>query len=213
MLVVDDNVDTARRPGEAPRGSSATTSDGPRRPSAIEVARTHRPEIVLLDIGLPGMDGYQVASELRAGGLLQESRSSSPSPGYGREDDRRRSREGGLRPSPGQAGRLRSPRHYYDTELTITSAAGLGWLLVRDGPGLWGTSYSLWPRRAADSERRSPAQCPQLRNVRGHKIRYRGPSFGRMGGCVIRYRSRTVRTFRRGNPPVFCRQAEPVDVA
>jgi two-component system copper resistance phosphate regulon response regulator CusR len=35
-------------------------------PEAIEVARVHRPEIVLLDIGLPGMDGFEVLRALRA---------------------------------------------------------------------------------------------------------------------------------------------------
>jgi CheY-like chemotaxis protein len=33
---------------------------------AIEVARAYRPDFVLLDIGLPGMNGYEVASRLRA---------------------------------------------------------------------------------------------------------------------------------------------------
>jgi two-component system CheB/CheR fusion protein len=35
-------------------------------PAAVELASTYRPDIVLLDIGLPGMDGYQVAKRLRA---------------------------------------------------------------------------------------------------------------------------------------------------
>jgi CheY-like chemotaxis protein len=33
---------------------------------ALEVARTFRPQILLLDIGLPGMSGYEVAKQLRA---------------------------------------------------------------------------------------------------------------------------------------------------
>jgi CheY-like chemotaxis protein len=37
-------------------------------PNAIEMARLHRPEVVLCDLGLPGMSGYEVAKRLRAGG-------------------------------------------------------------------------------------------------------------------------------------------------
>jgi len=40
-------------------------------PEAIVAAREHRPEFVLLDIGLPGMDGYEVASRLRQEDCLQ----------------------------------------------------------------------------------------------------------------------------------------------
>lgn len=39
-----------------------TANDGP---SALDVARAMHPEIILLDVGLPGMDGYEVASLLR----------------------------------------------------------------------------------------------------------------------------------------------------
>ncbi len=35
-------------------------------PTALEMASASRPEVVLLDIGLPGMDGYEVAQHLRA---------------------------------------------------------------------------------------------------------------------------------------------------
>ena len=40
----------------------ATVHDGP---AAIEAAHQHRPDIILLDIGLPQMDGYEVARRLR----------------------------------------------------------------------------------------------------------------------------------------------------
>ena len=64
-------------------------------PSAIELARSHRPEIVLLDIGLPGMDGYQVAQWLRQESWSKETLIIAVS-GYGRDDDRRRPRESGF---------------------------------------------------------------------------------------------------------------------
>ncbi|MBV8899664.1 MAG: PAS domain-containing protein [Verrucomicrobia bacterium] len=93
ILVVDDNMDSAHtlakllsRQGHDVR----TVYDGP---AAIEAARAHRPEFVLLDIGLPGMDGYQVATRLR-----QENEHSIliALSGYGQESDRNRSREAGF---------------------------------------------------------------------------------------------------------------------
>ena len=64
ILLVDDNADALRaiavllqRWGHEVR----TAGDGP---SALRIARTWHPQIVLLDIGLPGMDGFQVALSL-----------------------------------------------------------------------------------------------------------------------------------------------------
>jgi CheY-like chemotaxis protein len=64
-------------------------------PSAIEAARTLRPEFILLDIGLPGMDGYEVARKLREEPCCKASVIIGVS-GYGQEEDRRRSREAGF---------------------------------------------------------------------------------------------------------------------
>ena len=61
---------------------------------ALDAARTFEPEIVLLDIGIPGLDGYEVAARLRSehGAELKLIALT----GYGREDDRRRSRDAGF---------------------------------------------------------------------------------------------------------------------
>lgn len=66
VLVVDDNEDAAMGLAELLnlRGHEVRVSRDGR--SAIEMAAGFRPEIVLLDIGLPDMDGYQVAIALRA---------------------------------------------------------------------------------------------------------------------------------------------------
>ena len=64
-------------------------------PTAIETARVHRPEFVLLDLGLPGMDGYQVATRLRQEQGSQDAVIIAVT-GYGQEDDRCRSREAGF---------------------------------------------------------------------------------------------------------------------
>lgn len=96
ILVVDDNVGMARivsrllsklGPHEV-----RTAHDGP---SALAVIREFHPSVVLLDIGLPGMDGYQVGRSIRQ-------MMSGPQPllvavtGYGQEEDRRRSRDAGF---------------------------------------------------------------------------------------------------------------------
>jgi two-component system, chemotaxis family, CheB/CheR fusion protein len=63
--------------------------------AALELAAQYLTEVVLLDIGLPGMDGYEVAQRLRElvgleGALLVAVT------GYGQEEDRRRSQEAAL---------------------------------------------------------------------------------------------------------------------
>jgi CheY-like chemotaxis protein len=69
VLVVDDSVDSADTLAELLRiwgHEVCTAHDGPQ---ALAVAREKKPDIVLLDIGLPEMDGYEVARQLRAEGL------------------------------------------------------------------------------------------------------------------------------------------------
>ena len=95
ILVVDDNADSAQgtakiltRQGHDVR----IVYDGP---GALAAAREHRPRYVLLDIGLPGMDGYEVAARLRQEEALQGATLIAVS-GYGQDSDRRRSREAGF---------------------------------------------------------------------------------------------------------------------
>jgi CheY-like chemotaxis protein len=95
VLVVDDNLDAAE--GLAMllglRGHEvATAYDGQ---SAIEQARDIQPDVVLLDIGLPRIDGFEVARRLR------EEHPARPMllvalTGYGQERDRLRAREAGF---------------------------------------------------------------------------------------------------------------------
>ncbi|HWE38612.1 MAG TPA: PAS domain-containing protein [Isosphaeraceae bacterium] len=95
VLVVDDNVDTARgmvRLLKLLGNDVRAAHDGP---SAIAAARSLGPDFVLLDIGLPGLDGYEVARRLRAEPRCQASVLIAVS-GYGQDDDRRRSREAGF---------------------------------------------------------------------------------------------------------------------
>jgi signal transduction histidine kinase len=95
VLVVDDNGPSAdsmsillRKMGH----EVATAYDGE---DAVETARTFRPDLALLDIGLPVIDGYEVARRIRRqpGG---ESVALVALTGWGLEEDRRRSREAGF---------------------------------------------------------------------------------------------------------------------
>ena len=95
ILVVDDNVDTARGMARLLKLLGHDIATAHSGPEAIETARLHRPEVVLLDIGLPGMSGYEVAARLRREESTQGAIIIAVS-GYGQDDDRRRSREAGF---------------------------------------------------------------------------------------------------------------------
>jgi two-component system CheB/CheR fusion protein len=64
-------------------------------PAALEVARTFRPELVLLDIGLPCMDGWEVARRMRELPGMGDPVLAAMT-GYAQEEDRRRSSEAGI---------------------------------------------------------------------------------------------------------------------
>jgi PAS domain S-box-containing protein len=94
ILVVDDNVDAAVALARLLRmhGHRCETAyDGQ---AALRVARTFQPEVVLLDIRLPGLDGYQVAGYLRQ--EFGERLVLAAVTGYGQEDDRQRSKQAGF---------------------------------------------------------------------------------------------------------------------
>ncbi|HEY8358639.1 MAG TPA: ATP-binding protein, partial [Ramlibacter sp.] len=66
VLVVDDNVDAAETLSTFLEMLGLQTRQAHDGPTALQAAPQFRPDVVLLDIGLPGMDGYQVARALRA---------------------------------------------------------------------------------------------------------------------------------------------------
>jgi CheY-like chemotaxis protein len=93
-VVVDDNVDAASTLADllALLGHEVTVAhDGP---TALATAARTRPELVFIDIGLPGMDGYGVATALRADGSARATLVAVT--GYGRADDLERSRACGF---------------------------------------------------------------------------------------------------------------------
>src|SRR4051794_31217721 len=93
-ILVDDSIDTARSMARllSLLGHDVRAVHDGR--AAIEAARTHRPDVILLDIGLPGMDGYEVARALRGKGF-DETIIIAVS-GYGDGAARARSRESGF---------------------------------------------------------------------------------------------------------------------
>lgn len=95
LLVIDDNKDAAESMSmlfELWGYEVICAYDGR---SALETAAKYRPHAVFLDIGLPGMDGYEIAERLRA--LPESARTVLVAiTGYGQDEDRRRSREAGI---------------------------------------------------------------------------------------------------------------------
>jgi two-component system CheB/CheR fusion protein len=94
VLVVDDNEDAARSIGyllEMTGHEVTLAFDGP---DALVLAAAAPPDLVLLDIGLPGMDGYTVAAQLRAAGHGRATLVALS--GYGQDEHLRRSREAGF---------------------------------------------------------------------------------------------------------------------
>jgi two-component system, sensor histidine kinase len=94
ILLVEDNADgrEALRAFLELSGHRVDVAvDGP---SGIELARRAQPEVALIDIGLPGLDGYQVAAALRAdeGSRIRLVALT----GYGQAEDRRRALEAGF---------------------------------------------------------------------------------------------------------------------
>jgi signal transduction histidine kinase/ActR/RegA family two-component response regulator len=96
VLIVDDNQDAAETLAEvlADLGYEvATAHDGV---TALNTAATFRPTVCLLDIGLPSMDGYELARRLRASAALPDGARLIAVTGYGQENDRRLSSEAGF---------------------------------------------------------------------------------------------------------------------
>jgi CheY-like chemotaxis protein len=95
LLIVDDNVDAAEVLGEALRVLGFDVRVAFDGPAALAAAASFRPELALLDLGLPVMDGYELALRLRE--LCGPCVPLVAITGYGQEADRERSRCVGFR--------------------------------------------------------------------------------------------------------------------
>jgi PAS domain S-box-containing protein len=95
ILVIEDNVDAAETLGDLLRLFEHEVELAHSGPAGIEAAARFQPEVVLCDIGLPMMDGYEVARQLRQNPALKATHLIALT-GYGRESDRRRALEAGF---------------------------------------------------------------------------------------------------------------------
>ena len=113
ILIVDDNRDSAESLGmlfEITGNKTYLAHDGV---EALEAIEAHRPEIVLLDIGLPGLDGHEVCRRVREQNWGRDIVMIALT-GWGQADDRRKSQEAGFN------GHLVKPVDY-DELLTLLS--------------------------------------------------------------------------------------------
>ena len=94
ILVIDDNADAAEALAELLRSLGHDVQIALSGPDGLRSAAVLRPEVVFVDIAMPGMDGYEVVRQLR--------RQTGPKTkllalsGYGSDEDRRRSLEAGF---------------------------------------------------------------------------------------------------------------------
>jgi len=95
VLVVDDNVDAAQSIGMLLQTSGHITRLAHDGASAMKVAREFTPDVMLLDIGLPIIDGFQVAKWVRQDPALRNVLLVALT-GYGQDSDRQRTRDAGF---------------------------------------------------------------------------------------------------------------------
>jgi CheY-like chemotaxis protein/two-component sensor histidine kinase len=95
LLVVDDNEDSANSLGMLLRLQGHEVRVIYSGTEALELAKTYVPDMTFLDIGMPGMDGYEVARRLRQQPGLENAALVALT-GWGQHEDRRRSREAGF---------------------------------------------------------------------------------------------------------------------
>jgi len=94
VLLIEDNDDAREAVAALLELEGCVVETAAEGVSGIEIVRTKRPDVALIDIGLPGIDGYEVARRIRALGAPQPYMVALT--GYGRQEDRDRAAEAGF---------------------------------------------------------------------------------------------------------------------
>ncbi|MDB5390302.1 MAG: chemotaxis protein methyltransferase CheR, partial [Planctomycetaceae bacterium] len=95
LLVVDDNADAANSLAVLLRLQGHDVRVAHNGPDAVELALNYRPDMIFLDLGMPGMDGYEVARRVRQASELNHVVLTALT-GWGQPEDRRRTSEAGF---------------------------------------------------------------------------------------------------------------------
>lgn len=96
VLLVEDHEDTANTTAELLRMKGHAVRVASSGTKALEVARESVPEVVVLDIGLPDIDGYELAKILREGPPRARNPLVIAVTGHGQDEDRQRGSEAGI---------------------------------------------------------------------------------------------------------------------
>ena len=94
ILIVEDNADAREAMRMLLELDGHLVMAAAEGAEALELARSKDPDVALVDIGLPGIDGYEVARRIRAGGERRPLLIALT--GYGQPEDRRRAAEAGF---------------------------------------------------------------------------------------------------------------------
>jgi CheY-like chemotaxis protein/two-component sensor histidine kinase len=95
LLIVDDNQDAANSLAMLLKLQGHEVQVAHNGPAALEITKGYAPDVVFLDIGMPGMDGYEVARRLRQQPGLENVVLAALT-GWGQKEDRRRTAEAGF---------------------------------------------------------------------------------------------------------------------
>jgi CheY-like chemotaxis protein len=95
VLLVDDNVDAMEMMGFLLTEMGYDTFTASDAHGVVKLALEQRPDVIVLDIGLPGIDGYQLARLIRDQAGLMHTRLVAHT-GYGSPEDRQKARDAGF---------------------------------------------------------------------------------------------------------------------
>jgi PAS domain S-box-containing protein len=159
ILLVDDNVDSAGSLAMLLEASGHEVQIAHDGPTALQAAIDNRPDFMLLDIGLPGMDGNEVAKRIRQQSKLENVVLIAMT-GYGQESDRKRSQEAGFNHH------LVKPVKLATLEKLLAAPAALSPSLEQSNP----TGASLRVL-VVDDMRDTTHMLRRLLNAAGHEVR------------------------------------------